>query len=97
MKQITRIILKFLFFYLSFYIPLDTYSQSNLSIRSVNDIKLKRFTDEQGLSSRFGVCILQVTYGFIWFGTQIGINRYDGYDIISFVTDNLNPTSLPHN
>jgi len=41
--------------------------------------------------------MLQDSYGFIWFGTHIGLNRYDGYNIISFATDNLNPASLPHN
>ena len=59
--------------------------------------RIQNFTDEQGLSSRFGFCMLQDHEGFIWFGTQIGLNRYDGYDIVSFVTDNSDPGSLPHN
>ena len=41
--------------------------------------------------------MLQDYHGFIWFGTQIGLNMFDGYNIISFVTDNSDSTSLPHN
>ena len=44
-----------------------------------NDIKFERFSTERGLSSGVVFCILQDSRGFIWFGTQDGLNKYDGY------------------
>ena len=34
---------------------------------------------EQGLSQSTVFCMLQDTLGFMWFGTEDGLNRYDGY------------------
>jgi len=36
---------------------------------------------EEGLSNSFVNCLLQDRTGFIWFGTDDGLNRFDGYDI----------------
>lgn len=42
-------------------------------------LKFERISLEQGLSQSTVNCILQDRYGFMWFGTQDGLNRYDGY------------------
>jgi signal transduction histidine kinase/ligand-binding sensor domain-containing protein len=42
------------------------------------DIYFKRINLEHGLSHRKVNCILQDKRGFIWFGTEDGLNRYDG-------------------
>ena len=34
-----------------------------------------------GLSQNHITCIHQDAQGFIWFGTQNGLNKYDGYQI----------------
>ena len=36
---------------------------------------------ENGLSNNAVNCILQDHLGFLWFGTEDGLNRYDGYEI----------------
>ena len=36
---------------------------------------------EDGLSNSFVNCLLQDRIGFIWCGTDDGLNRYDGYEI----------------
>lgn len=36
-------------------------------------------TSEQGLSQNTVNCLLQDQQGFMWFGTQDGLNKYDGY------------------
>ncbi|MCX6318392.1 MAG: triple tyrosine motif-containing protein [Bacteroidetes bacterium] len=38
-----------------------------------------RITTEQGLSNNQVNCILQDKRGFLWFGTNDGLNRYDGH------------------
>jgi CheY-like chemotaxis protein len=41
--------------------------------------KFKHLTVREGLSHNRVNCILQDSKGFMWFGTQEGLNRYDGY------------------
>ena len=38
--------------------------------------------------------ILQDRHGFMWFGTQGGLNRYDGYRVTQYRHDPKNPSSL---
>ncbi|CAM2066134.1 Diguanylate cyclase [Sulfidibacter corallicola] len=39
---------------------------------------------EDGLSHATVYCILQDRHGFMWFGTQNGLNRYDGLHIVTY-------------
>jgi ligand-binding sensor domain-containing protein/signal transduction histidine kinase len=52
---------------------------------------------EQGLSQETVKTILQDRAGFMWLGTQGGLDRYDGYRIRSFRSDPNDPASLPDN
>jgi ligand-binding sensor domain-containing protein len=38
-----------------------------------------QLTQDQGLSNANVNCILQDQYGFMWFGTNDGLNKFDGY------------------
>ncbi len=49
---------------------------------------------EEGLSSGWTTCIHQDKYGFIWIGTQFGLNLYDGYEVKVFFADPQNPQSI---
>ncbi|HKJ37399.1 MAG TPA: two-component regulator propeller domain-containing protein [Anaerolineales bacterium] len=49
---------------------------------------------EQGLSQSSVRVILQDNIGFMWFGTEDGLNRYDGYTFKTFKPDPDNPNSL---
>jgi signal transduction histidine kinase/ligand-binding sensor domain-containing protein/CheY-like chemotaxis protein len=49
-----------------------------------NDLHFSRITTEDGLSSSWIRCIYQDKYGFIWFGTGDGLNRYDGNEIVVY-------------
>lgn len=45
----------------------------------------KRFLSvEDGLSSREVNCAIQDQYGYMWFGTRNGLNRFDGKTFLSF-------------
>ncbi len=39
---------------------------------------------EHGLSQTIVECMLLDRRGFLWFGTQDGLNRYDGYEFKVF-------------
>lgn len=36
--------------------------------------------EEEGLSQRWVMAVLEDQYGFMWFGTKDGLNRYDGFE-----------------
>jgi len=55
---------------------------------------LPHFNASNPLSYQMIRTIEQDKYGFIWFGTQEGVHRYDGKQFKSFHHDVLEPTSL---
>jgi signal transduction histidine kinase/ligand-binding sensor domain-containing protein/DNA-binding NarL/FixJ family response regulator len=58
-----------------------------------NDIRFERISLEQGLSQSVVTTILQDRRGFMWFGTQDGLNRYDGYEFVVYRHDAENSNS----
>jgi len=66
------------------------YSQSK-------EIKFKHITIDDGLSQSSCFSVVQDTKGFIWVGTEAGLNKYDGYNIRVYTPDAKNPASLSNN
>jgi ligand-binding sensor domain-containing protein/serine phosphatase RsbU (regulator of sigma subunit) len=62
-----------------------------------NHISFNHLNVEDGLSQSVVTCILQDDNGFMWFGTQDGLNRYDGYSFKVFRNDPKDPKSLKDN
>jgi hypothetical protein len=60
-------------------------------------IQFTRLSTEEGLSQTRVAQILQGKRGFMWFGTQYGLNRFDGYKFKVFVHDPRNANSLGGN
>ena len=54
------------------------------------------YTADQ-LSSSMIDFITQDAYGYIWVGTQYGLNKFDGYRFTHFFTDRNDSTTLPDN
>ena len=52
---------------------------------------------EDGLSDSTTLAIAQDDQGFIWLGTQNGLNRYDGSDFVVYTHDPDDQNSLSHN
>ena len=52
---------------------------------------------DDGLSHNLVYCITQDSYGFMWFGTQYGLNKYDGYKFTSYFNDPSNISSISSN
>jgi two-component sensor histidine kinase/ligand-binding sensor domain-containing protein len=57
-------------------------------------VQFEALSIEQGLSQSSVVAILQDRKGFLWFGTDNGLNRYDGYDFRVFRNDPSDPDSI---
>jgi ligand-binding sensor domain-containing protein/signal transduction histidine kinase len=60
-------------------------------------LKFKHLTTEDGLSQSTIACILQDSKGFIWFGTQDGLNKYDGHKFTIYRHDPKDSTSIGGN
>lgn len=52
---------------------------------------------EDGLSNMSISSSIQDKYGYLWFGTQGGLNRYDGDSFLVFRNDPYDSTTLAHN
>ncbi|MBN2524271.1 MAG: response regulator [Bacteroidales bacterium] len=62
-----------------------------------SEIKFRQITVEDGLSQNWIRCISQDKYGFMWFGTRDGLNRYDGYNFKIYKLDQKLKNSLSNN
>jgi len=62
-----------------------------------DNIKFDHISIEDGLSQSVVYCILQDWQGFMWFGTQNGLNLYDGYKFTVYKNEHGNKNSLSNN
>lgn len=60
-------------------------------------ITFSEISIEEGLSQSIVSCLIQDSTGFMWFGTEDGLNRYDGYRISVLRHDPREANSLVYN
>jgi len=81
-----------------FYIICLLLINSADSFSQYGDMRFEHLTAEDGLSSpSTTLCIFQDSKGFIWLGTEEGLNRYDGYNCKIFRHNPDDPASLSNN
>ncbi|MDW3652315.1 MAG: two-component regulator propeller domain-containing protein [Bacteroidia bacterium] len=86
----TRIYLLLFACFLLFIDVENIYSQNR-------KLEFEHISVEEGLSQGNVSCFLKDSYGYLWIGTQDGLNRYDGYEFTSFFHEPGNPKSLKSN
>lgn len=59
-------------------------------------LSVQRYSLEEGLSQQGVLAITQDADGFMWFGTEDGLNRFDGYEFRQLRHDRSDPRSLPN-
>lgn len=60
-------------------------------------IEFNHLTPRDGLSQSTGQAIFQDSEGLMWFGTQDGLNKYNGYEITVYKHNPDDPNSLSYN
>jgi signal transduction histidine kinase/ligand-binding sensor domain-containing protein len=74
----------------------STLFGATLSARE-NSFSFQNLTMEDGLSSNRITTIFQDKDGFIWIGTEDGLNRFDGHTFKVYRNSRANKNSLSHN
>ncbi len=70
----------------SFLLAILTWSAGSLRSQT-GQVEFQHVGSEQGLSQATVRCIFQDRQGFLWFGTQDGLNKYDGYTLTVYRHD----------
>ncbi len=79
-------------FIISILLTISIYSSGQKK-----EIKFETIPPEHGLSNYSVHAIVQDNYGFIWVGTQDGLNKYDGYKFKVYQLDPTDSTTISHN
>jgi ligand-binding sensor domain-containing protein len=68
-----------------------------VSVKAMGDniSVFRQLTTNDGLSNSYVKTFLRDSYGFLWIGTELGLNRYDGYEFKVYYADDIN--GLPTN
>lgn len=88
---------------LPFLFPLPLFSQGLIAPNHPEaygrhqKYAVERFTIEQGLSDNTVNACFQDRIGYLWFGTNDGLNRYDGYSFAVYKHQPGNPNSISNN
>ncbi len=64
------------------------------SVINAQDIKFEYLTPDEGLSQSTVPSIIQDKVGFMWFGTNSGLNKYDGYKFTKYYHNTQDTTSV---
>ncbi|MEO8147880.1 MAG: two-component regulator propeller domain-containing protein [Bacteroidia bacterium] len=86
MQKKTVVVFASLFFLVNQFLFAQNFSEKNFSFRHL--------TVENGLSQSSVSSILQDSKGYIWLGTQDGLNRFDGYSFKQYKHNPLDSTSI---
>jgi PAS domain S-box-containing protein len=79
-----------LIFSIVLILPTNAYAEDS-------NPQFDKFTVDDGLSQSCVFVILQDSQGFMWFGTQDGLNKYDGYNLTVYKYNELDSSSLSDN
>ena len=60
----------------------------------VNQAFLDQLSVDNGLSQSEVLCVLKDRQGYVWMGTQDGLNRYDGYSFTYFKNNPFDASTL---
>ncbi len=80
-----------------FLIPLLVILTFSGLIAQPEDPKFERISLEHGLSQSSIRTIMKDSKGFMWFGTESGLNKYDGYEFVIYKSNPFDTISISNN
>ncbi len=89
----SKIILIIFCFFCFSTLQFNSYAQSYETM----PLTFKILNVSDGLSQGSVICSFQDSQGFIWFGTQYGLNRYDGYNFKVYLNNSSDTSSITSN
>ena len=76
-------------------LSVETVVYANLNVQKV-PYRFDHLTSQEGLSMGLVTALAQDGEGFIWVGTQNGLNRFDGYSVRTYFHERADDSSLSH-
>jgi len=89
--------LTFNYSFITLLLSLNMMLINILGVYGQNNNDFTRISISEGLSQSTVRAILQDSEGYMWFGTQDGLNKYDGYNFTIYKNDLDNPNTLSNN
>ena len=89
-----RRILAVVVVFLSASVSLNSLAAASADRTTSHPMRFDRISQDDGLSQSNVFSILQDSRGLMWFGTESGLNRYDGYQFDVFKRQRGNPQAL---
>ena len=68
-----------------------------LLVQATSQADTGRLYTANEMSSSIVVCVTQDKFGFIWVGTEYGLNRFDGYHFAKYLSSASDSTSIANN
>jgi hypothetical protein len=81
----------------SFIIALFLFFMNGMGWAQKPDLQFKHLSTEQNLSNSHISGIVQDHKGYMWFGTENGLNRYDGYQVKNYWHNEDDSSSIASN
>ncbi len=69
---------------------------STTLLAQTDEVTFNHYTVNSGISQSSISCILQDSEGYIWFGSQNGLNKFNGYSFERYYHNPLDSTTLSH-
>jgi signal transduction histidine kinase/CheY-like chemotaxis protein/ligand-binding sensor domain-containing protein len=79
----------------AFFIAIFLCIQATIVFSQQLTLNITSLSSSNGLSQNSILCIIKDRYGFMWFGTQDGLNKYDGFKFTVYKHLSNNSKSLP--
>lgn len=95
-SSVCRQVLRHLVLFIVFFSYSFSFAQTPVNDANAPRIFFKHLLPTQIASVGYISSIAQDTQGFMWFGGANGLARYDGYNILIFRHDDLDPSSISH-
>ena len=67
---------------------------AQVGAQAARNVQFANVTSIDGLSQEFVQAVVQDARGHVWFGTQEGLNRYDGHTLVTYRHDRDDPRSI---